>query len=101
MEIILDLLQDIRKRPGLFLGKVSLELLNAFIGGCCCYCSKLNGCFPDFFYKFQRFIENRYQDQSEQGWWSIIRFSCNNDEEAFYKFFDLLDEFLTIYQGDE
>ena len=57
MEIIFDLLQDIRKRPNLYLGEASLELLNAFIGGCSFYCLKVNGYYPEFFPGFQEFVQ--------------------------------------------
>ena len=96
MEIIFDLLQDIRKRPNLYLGEASLELLNAFIGGCSFYCLIVNGYYPEFFPGFQEFVQTRYDIHTVHGWWSIIRSFCANDEEAFYKFFELLDEFLII-----
>lgn len=99
MEIIFELLQEIRKRPNLYLGKASLELLDAFIGGCSFYCYKANGYYPDFFSGFQKFVQKRYKIQTTQGWWSIIRFFSYTDEEAFNKFFDLLDEFLMTSSG--
>lgn len=88
-------LQEIKKTPGLYIGKLSLERLTAFIdgynerqyeidGNSTCEC--LNG--------FQDYIQNLFDIHTTNRWSEIISFISLNEEAAFYKFYELLDEFL-------
>lgn len=94
MKTIYKKLNDIKKKPDIYLGRKSLELLDAFING---YCSREfeedNNCINDFL-KFDEFVRNQYKIQEEFNWLRIIQFYTNTDEEAFDLFFDLLDKFL-------
>ena len=96
MEKIHEILQEIKARPKIYLGTISLELLDAFIGGCICYHHKLTGSYLEFLPGFDKFIHDRFDIQSTQGWATIIRFFSESDEAAFYKFYDLLEEFLSL-----
>ena len=94
MEIIISILRKIRARPKIYLGRTSLELLSAFISGCVCYHNECTNEYLDFFQGFQKYIQNRYKISTSQGWASIIIFFSENDEEAFYKFYELFEEYI-------
>ena len=111
-------LQKIRERPGLFLGEPSLTALVHFWNGYA-FNRMINGsdangensCFVDcdessvepeqitlyeshFMDGFEAFVYNHYKSEwTTQGWAKLILEKCITEEEAFYKFFELLDEF--------
>lgn len=92
-----DILQQIRKRPKMFLARCSLKYLNTFLNG---YVKCMNHTDPECNYKFypgfQEFIQKRYNITTEKHWVDIIEFYNLDDEIAFEEFFKLLDEFLAI-----
>lgn len=96
-EYLLDLLQRIKQRPGMYLGKCSITRLRAFLDGYGMARAELgvprsqqehdlNG--------FQEWIQERYKITSTHGWDSIILFFCADEKDALDKFFQLLEEFL-------
>ena len=96
-EYLLDLLQRIKQRPGMYLGKCSITRLRAFLDGYGMARAELdvprsqqehdlNG--------FQEWIQERYQITSTHGWDSIILFFSVDEKDALDKFFKLLEEFL-------
>jgi len=113
------MLQEIRKRPGLFLGKVSLEALDHFLFGYdmreWAYRYK-NQTGKEFFENFDEanktpldndeldcsnpddfnnFVHSHYNHKmSTLNEFSLLSRKCNSDEEAFFKYFELLDQFL-------
>ena len=88
------LINEIRKRPGLYLGKKSISLFGAFIHG---YeeCLRENEMtrdirlHPDFY----EFVLEKYPTTLSIGWVGIILGQSSSEEEAFDKFFELYDEF--------
>ena len=115
------LLQKIREKPGLYLGKPSLEALYYFwfgygfredieewekwsgrdyfenwdrvMSGKDIQPSWRTG--DNFSYKFDIFVHAHYnRPYTTRNWKSLISDECNTDEEAFNKFFELLDEYL-------
>ena len=107
MDALYELLQKIKENPRLYLGKKSLERLHSFLNGyaVCLYdrCGELH---PSelcpslwFFTGFQEYVQKKYRITSSQSWDKIIDFHSSSDEEAFYKFFDLLDKFLKANDG--
>jgi hypothetical protein len=95
-----ELMQKIKERPNLYLGKKSLECLHSFVNGYifCLYNQSGELC-PDFLTDFQEYVQIIYSITSTQSWDRIISFYSTSDEEAFYKFFDLLDKFLKANDG--
>lgn len=93
MQEILSLLYQIRKSPKIFLGQPSLDLLKAFVDGCICYINERDHIFVDFLPGFQEFVQRKYKIVDDYSWKTIIQNETSSEEEAFYKFFDLLDEF--------
>ena len=94
MERLFELLQKIRETPQLFIGKPSLERLASFIYGYACNENEIDNKINNLFFKFQGYIEKYYDIQSTQNWAKIIDFFCSTKEEAFYRFYEHLDEFL-------
>jgi hypothetical protein len=98
-EYLLDLLQRIKQRPGMYLGKCSITRLRAFLDGYGMARAELglprspqekalNG--------FQEWIQERYKITSTHGWDSIILFFSADERDALGRFFELLEEFLKL-----
>lgn len=100
MNELLEILEEIKKRPQLYLGRKSLELLNAFISGfyvCQCRYQNRHLNITEYYLSgFQTFIEQKYNLDTTHSWSSLIRFFCSSDEEAFDKFYVLLNEYLLL-----
>lgn len=96
MDKILNLLYRIKEKPAVFLGRKTLdglpETLSGYILGiydCSC------GDFRRFPNDFLRFVQKAYNEYRCAYYWdAIIRMNCNSDEEAFDKFYELLEIFL-------
>lgn len=93
MDDLYILLQEIRKRPGIYLGKPSLERLWAFINGYKSHKSYdpdtdncLDG-FNDYVYEY-------YHLHTDHDWSRIIQFFNESEESAFYEFYRLFDAFM-------
>ena len=93
-ENISKLLADMKRRPGVYFGKKSLERLATFLSGYMCCVSERDGVTSEYLPGFQEFIAERYNIRSAHHWSEIIRFFCTTDEEAFDEFYKLLDEFI-------
>lgn len=91
-------LLEIKERPGMYLGYPSLTRLSAFMHG-------FEICFYDLKKKwikgwcdgFQEWIQEKYAITSSHHWSEIILFHSSSEEEAFYKFYDLLEEYKKLY----
>ena len=92
-----EILLKIKERPSLYLGKKSLTLLHVFLGG-------YDTCYYDYFEKtaktsfdgFEEFIRAKYNaSKSYFNWAGNILNNTKTEEEAFDKFFELYDEFLS------
>ncbi|MBO4990056.1 MAG: hypothetical protein J6D37_06960 [Clostridia bacterium] len=94
MDRLLKLLYEIKKVPGMYLGKPSLMYLHFYIEGYRHREYELTNVYPAFFPGFDEFIHERYGIRSTHGWASIITFFEGTDEKAFYQFYVLLEEFL-------
>jgi len=88
--------QKIREKPGLYLGKPSLSLLFSFM---CGYMIRQYEIFGDeqtsnLSKNFLRYIQDYYEiSETSKNWCTIICENCSNEEEAFYKYYELWDEF--------
>jgi cytochrome P450 len=94
---IYELLQKIRKRPDLYLGKPSLEHLQVFLDGYTFARRQLNLPLTEQeqeFEKFQIWIEHKFNLPDTQSWTKIILFYSANERDALQRFFELLDEFI-------
>ena len=102
MDEIMKLLNDFRQNPIPIIGKKSLDKMITYVTGYI-HCMHIrDGKSPGFLPGFQKFIDEYYNIDSAYHWSEIIQSFCLSDEEAFDKFFILLDEFMSEQQtGDE
>jgi len=88
---------DIKKCPGLFIGKPSLQRLYAYIGGFV-HSESIHDSYSEYLDGFQEYISEYYALNTDHNWANIIEFFNPIEEEAFDKFYELLDKF---YEGIE
>jgi hypothetical protein len=93
MDSLSRLLHNIKENPGAVIGKKSLDRLSTFVYGYLCCMYERDGVYPAFLPGFQEYVEERYGIHTAHHWSEIIQFFCKSEEEAFGKFYELLDEF--------
>lgn len=90
------LLLEIRKDPYKYLERPTLKYLYTFMSGYIVYMNYINQEVDLAFYQdFQKFIEHKYQINLSMHHTDIIEFYCMDEGEAFDKYFELLDEYIT------
>lgn len=95
-EYLYDLLTRIKKRPGMYLGKVSLTRLKILLMGYSMSRGELGLQLTQEekqFAQFQQWIQRKYQINSSQGWETIILSQVEDEKLAFDLFFELFEEF--------
>ncbi len=97
MDSIVDLLAQIKRRPGMYIGKRSAIRLHVFLQGWLLG----KGAAPDHevLREFQGWIASRYKVSSNHSWAEIITFYSEGNIEAFENFYSSFDEFMS--RGDE
>jgi len=90
MEDLELVLKAIKKCPGLYLGEKSIILLKAYIDG---FIEGRKEKEIRFQQKFQPYIEKIYPSKGAYSWAKIILFNSHSEDEAFDKFYELLDDF--------
>lgn len=95
MESIYEMFEDLRERPGMYLGKKSITLLYVYFGGYIHKDFKAN--FTNYhtsFCDFTEFVRKYHNGSLSKGWSSLILDATDGDEEkAVDLFYELLDEF--------
>lgn len=91
---VYKLLMDIRKRPGVYLGQKSLTLLSFTLSGYLLRMEHEGISDMHDMSGFQVFVEKRY-GISDHNWADIILFYSADEAQAFDRFYELLDEFLS------
>lgn len=97
MSGLLDILEKIKVRPGMYIGKSSVSDLFVFLAGYKTARREL-GIEPtarenEFYGEFQPWLQKRFQVQSVNSWAKIIMLYSVDEKEGFEYFFQLLDEF--------
>ena len=95
-ESIYDALDAIRKRPGLYLATPSINRLQAFIVGYTGGLGRVRFALRDeeHFHKFHAWVAHRLgYSSSTSGWCNMILEKSASEEDAFHRFYVLLDEF--------
>ncbi len=88
-----DLLESLRKRPGMYLGSASITLLEAFLNGYGTFHEQIDYGNPSF-EGFNDFVGKFYGKYTTAGWKNLILSDhYGNESEALDRFFVLLDEF--------
>lgn len=99
---IFGMIDTIRKRPGMYLGSMSITHLFHFLDG---YRAaereydqyRKKEMFPLDFYYMSEFTNVRLNCHNNAGWcWHILEFCEGDEEKALNKFFELYDEFKQI-----
>ncbi|WP_293332863.1 hypothetical protein [Microcoleus sp. CAWBG58] len=96
-----DLLEKIKQRSSLYLGKRSLSHLHVFLDGYTFARRQLGIPVTEQetkFEEFQEWIENRFNQADTQSWSRIILFYSEDEADALKRFFDLFEEFLNSEQ---
>ncbi|NEP20200.1 MAG: hypothetical protein F6J97_25505 [Leptolyngbya sp. SIO4C1] len=98
MSPLFEMLEKIKARPGMYIGKTSVSDLFMFIIGYRTAREEL-GIEPtatelDFYGEFQPWLQQRLDMRTSNAWAKMIEFSCGDERDAFERFFELLDEFL-------
>ena len=97
---IIIMLQKLHDRPGVYIGRKSLERLTTFISGYIQCLYDIEGSCPDFLPGFQKYIEARYGLKDNififRHWSEIISFFNATEDEAFDEFYELLKQYLNV-----
>jgi hypothetical protein len=97
MSSLFTLLEKIKAKPGLYIGKVAIADLRAFILGYRHARSELKVAITeaeaDFYKNFQPWLQIRLNVRTSNSWDKIILFTVMDEKQAFDYFFQLLDEF--------
>ena len=103
MKTYYDKLIEIKKKPLMFLGTISLTKLESFMDGYTNCLYDITGKFDlGKFQGFQEWIEYRYfHGRLDFSWARIICFFYASEEKAFWEFYRLLEEYTTKSDRDE
>jgi hypothetical protein len=101
VSVLPSLLQELRKKSGLYIGRESLSLLAAFLDGYCFAEGPEAAAIEKSLDGFQDWIASRYRIASPHRWSSIISFYEPIESDAFHRFFDLLEQFHASKTGGE
>jgi len=94
---IFELLEKIRTKPGMYIGRPSVSDLFMFLIGYE-YGRGESGVEPteeedDFYGEFQPWLQKKLGIKTVSSWAKMIMLSCHDEKAGFEKFFKLLDEF--------
>jgi hypothetical protein len=96
MSYILSLLRQIRRRPGMYIGKPSVIRLAAYIYGYEHAAEDMGGKEPDLLiHEFRDWIHQR-AGSTRDSWEETILNESADDADAQERFWKLLDEFLAL-----
>jgi hypothetical protein len=90
-----DFLCRVRQRPGMFVPGWSLRMLELICHGysVALLTHGITEFGTQFNQKFGDFLLRRYDWSTCSGWAKAIRRNCDSDEEAFRRFFELLEQY--------
>ncbi|BAU11325.1 hypothetical protein LEP3755_18180 [Leptolyngbya sp. NIES-3755] len=101
---LFEILDQIKARPGMYLGNPSVENLFMFLVGYKTARREL-GIEPTeeelkFYGDFQPWLQEKFNIRTNNSWAALIQFHSVNQKEAFDRFFHLLDEFHQVNQPE-
>jgi len=91
-----NLLREIERKPGLYIGQPSISGLYMFLQGYGFARRQLNvppSIEEQQFREFQPWLQQRFNLQTSQAWSQMILLTELNEQSAFNRFFDLWKEF--------
>lgn len=103
MEKFYQMLEKIKKYPGMYLGEKSLSQLSYFIGCYSLITDELMGEKLPFVYLFSIYINYEYKtgQNGSDKWWSDIILENKSQAEAFDLFYDYLEKFKNLMKTPE
>jgi hypothetical protein len=96
MSTYYDLLEQIRRKPGLYLGSPSISNLYMFLHGYQFAHRQLgvsSSAQEQQFQKFQPWLQQKFGIKTSQSWSQLILFHARDEQDAFERFFELFQEF--------
>ena len=97
MSGLYKLLQKVKNKPGMYIGRPSVSDLFMFIVGYEFARGELDieptEWEDDFHENFQPWLQKKYHVSTSNSWAKIIMLYCGNEQEGFNAFYRLLDEF--------
>ncbi|MEO1432543.1 MAG: hypothetical protein AAFV71_26420 [Cyanobacteria bacterium J06633_8] len=97
MSGLYEVLQKIKSRPGMYIGKPSVTHLFHFLVGYEFARGELDieptEWEDDFHENFQPWLQKRYHVSTSNSWANIIMLYCGSEKEGLDSFYELLDEF--------
>lgn len=95
MDLILQKLFEIKKRPELYINKKSLKYLRMYISGYLQRQYEIDNSYRTPFDGFSSYVNEKYNYGSNAlDWERILHFVIGDDEKAFDVFFELLEEYI-------
>ena len=96
MDRVYDIVQKVKDKPNVYLGRPSIMCLQAFLSGYNVAQYQLGEPLndPDCFDGFQEWIQEKFKINSSQSWANIILFYSEDERDALRQFFELFDEFV-------
>ncbi len=91
-----QLLWQIQQKPGLYIGEPSINELYMFLQGYNFARRELKivpSGEESEFREFQFWLQKKFNLQTSQSWSQLILLTSLNEQEGFYRFFELLEEF--------
>jgi hypothetical protein len=92
-----EVLQKIKAKPGMYIGRTSVSDLFHFLVGYEFARGELDieatEWEDDFHENFQPWVQKKYHVSTSNSWAKIIMFFCHDEKDGFEQFFKLLDEF--------
>lgn len=97
MQGLFEVLEQIKRSPGLYLGRPSVSDLFMFLNGYEFARTQmdieLTPIEEDFYDRFQPWLQSRLGVTSVTSWAKLIMLACPDEKAGFEQFFKLLDEF--------
>ncbi|BAB73555.1 hypothetical protein ACN23B_09250 [Anabaena sp. FACHB-709] len=104
MNNLYNLLQKIKKRPAMYLGRNSIFSLQAFLDGYYFARREIGINLTEEEVEFQNFLQwirHRFNVETGQLWSSIILFHSADEKSAVDRFFTLFEEFNQQHKNQE
>lgn len=101
MRTLEDALLKVKENPNKYIGKKSIKKLNLFISGYVLCQASETGIYPEWIGQFSRYVERKYNVKECIGIGEIIRRISYSDEDAFDKYYEVLEEFHSEHKMEE
>ncbi len=92
MNSIVDIINNIQKRPAMYIGRNSISCLKSFLDGWYLRNPEevVDGIFME---QFQIVIERKYEAKSSKSWSDILLYNSQDESKALELFFKEFDEY--------